>query len=123
MSHRILIVDDETDTLKLLTLRLQKNGYETLTCETGKDALALVLHEKIDLIVLDIKLPDMNGYDALEKIRSYPKFENLPVIFSTADASVAVKKTARDYFANDFVIKPYDAQDLLRKIARLLKSS
>ncbi len=123
MTKKILIVDDEPDTIKLLTLRLVKNGYAVIPCQTGAEALEAVGHEKPDLAILDIKLPDMNGYDVLKCFRDNPILKKMPVIFSTADASVAVKRTVREYDADAFVIKPYDAQDLLKKIHALLNQS
>ncbi len=118
---RILAVDDETDTLRLLRLRLEKNGYHVTTCQNGKEALLEIQKTKPHLAILDIKLPDMTGYDILKVIRMDSSFKDLPVIFSTADASVALKQTARTYEANDYVIKPYDAHQLLKKIELLLQ--
>ena len=120
MLKRILIVDDEPDTIKLLTLRLTKSGYHVIPCSTGRFAIASAKKNKPDLAILDIKLPDINGYDVLKEFRKNPSLAEMPVIFSTADASVAVKKTVEEYAANDFVIKPYDAKDLLKKINALL---
>jgi len=117
---KILIVDDETDTLKLLRLRLEKKGYQITACENGKDALSEARKIIPHLAILDIKLPDMTGYDILKMFKVDPLLKNIPVIFSTADASVALKQTARTYEANDYVIKPYDAQQLLKKIELLL---
>ena len=62
----------------------------------------------------------MNGYDVLKRFRDNPTLKDMPVIFSTADASVALKRTVREYDADAFVIKPYDVQDLLKKIHTLL---
>lgn len=117
---KILIVDDETDTLKLLRLRLEKKGYQITTCENGKEALLEAQKTTPHLAILDIKLPDMTGYDILKKFKADPVLKNVPVIFSTADASVALKQNTRAYEANDYVIKPYDAQQLLKKIKALL---
>ncbi len=120
---KILIVDDEPDTIKLLALRLNKNGYEVIACGTGKEALEAVKKELPALAILDIKLPDMTGYDILKHFRQTLSLCRMPVIFSTADASVALKKTAKEYDADDYVIKPYDARDLILKIQTLLASS
>ncbi|HCM42444.1 MAG TPA: response regulator [Candidatus Omnitrophota bacterium] len=117
---KILIVDDETDTLRLLRLRLEKKGYQITACENGKDALLEAQKTTPDLAILDIKLSDMTGYDILKKFKANPALKNVPVIFSTADASVALKQTVRAHEANDYVIKPYDAHQLLKKIEALL---
>jgi len=116
----ILIVDDEQDTIKLLTLRLKKNGYDVIPCATGREALHIVKTRTPNLAILDIKLPDMTGYDILKCFRDDMRLKKTPVIFSTADASVAVKQKVKEFAADAFVIKPYDAHDLLKKIARLL---
>lgn len=121
MSKKILVLDDEADTLKLLCLRLKKNGYEAIPCKNGKEALKKAREIIPDLAVLDIKLPDMDGYDVLSKMRAFPLLKKMPAIFSTADASVALKETAFDYQANDYVIKPYDSSQLLKKIEFLLR--
>lgn len=120
MPKTILIVDDEVDTLKLLRLRLEKNGFRVVACENGAEALLAAARENPALAILDIKLPDMTGYDILKKFKTYPHLKKIPVIFSTADASVALKKTTQECDANDFVIKPYDAHLLLKKIKTLL---
>ncbi len=120
-SKKILIVDDEADTLKLLCLRLEKKGYQVTACLNGEQALLAAAKETPHLAILDIKLPDMTGYDILKKFRSDALLKKIPVIFSTADASVALKQTVRAYEANDYVIKPYDAQQLLKKIESLLQ--
>ena len=120
MHKTILIVDDEADTVKLLALRLEKNGYKVIPCQSGVDALEAVKTQRPDLAILDIHLPYMNGYEILERFRGNPTLHAMPVIFSTADAYVSTKKTIRDHAANDFVIKPYAAQELLRKIEKLI---
>ncbi len=122
MSAIILIVDDEADALKLLTIRLAKNGYEVIPCNSGEAALEAVKTQRPDLAILDLHLPYMNGYEILERFRKNKDLLHMPVIFSTADASVAVKKTIKKYDVDAFVIKPYDAQDLLKKIETLLST-
>ena len=122
MSAVILIVDDETDTVNLLTLRLAKNGYEVIPCNSGDEALEAVKTRRPDLAILDLHLPYMNGYEILAQFRKDKDLVGMPVIFSTADASVAVKKTVKKHDADAFVIKPYDAQDLLKKIETLLSA-
>ena len=120
MLKKILVADDELDTLKLLSIRLIKNGYEVTSCKNGTEAIQAANQSAPDLAILDIRLPDMTGYDVLKNFRENPKLAGMPVIFSTADASVAVKKTVKEHDADDFVIKPYDAHELLRKIEYLL---
>lgn len=116
----ILIVDDEQDTVKLLSIRLAKNGYAVIPCYTGSEALSAVQNKIPDLAILDIRLPDTDGYELLKTFRQNDALAHMPVIFSTADANVAVRKTIKEHDADDCVIKPYDAHELLKKIENLL---
>ncbi len=120
MPKTILVVDDEADTVRLLTLRLIKSGYEVIPCLSGEEALEMVQVKSPDLAILDLHLPYMSGYEILDHFRKSNSLASMPVIFSTADASVALKKQTREHSANAYVVKPYDAKDLLKKIETLL---
>ena len=121
MNHkRILIVDDDIDTTKLLSLRLDNEKFDVVVSHDGESALEIISSTNPDLIILDIKLPKIDGYRVLGWARSHPKYKEIPIIFSTADASLDVKDKAKELGANDCVIKPYDSNDLIQKIHRLL---
>ncbi|MFV1996821.1 MAG: response regulator [Acidiferrobacterales bacterium] len=104
----ILVVDDNTDNLELLSRRIQKKGYETVCADSGKKALVLLEQQPFDLILLDIMMPVMSGTEVLKIIRTKSTMEDLPVIMATAkDTSEDVIHSLR-LGANDYITKPID---------------
>jgi CheY-like chemotaxis protein len=116
MSKKILIVDDEPDIVRLLAARLRVNGYETVTAFNGSDGVEVALKEHPDLILLDILMPVMNGYQTLEKIKANESTKDIPVIMVSAKAQAEDKDMAKAKGAFDFVPKPFEPKGLLKTI-------
>ncbi len=115
----LLVIDDDTDLLRLLSMRLRASGYRVTTAETAEQALARLAVERFGLVVSDVRLPDRDGLALFEDIRrSHPA---LPVILLTAHGTIpdAVEATSRGVF--DYLTKPFDSKALLDKIARGLQ--
>ncbi len=117
----VLIVDDDTSILEVLDARLSAAGFATHKASSGPEALEILNNERVDVLVSDIKMPEMSGLELLKKIR--PNFPQLPVIFLTAygtipDAVDAVKAGAIDYLA-----KPFDGKELVKKIEKIIATS
>ena len=112
---KVLLVDDEEKVLKFTELKLKLSGYEVITALNGKDALKLVQSEKPDIMLLDILMPVMDGFEALSKLRA---FSDIPVIVLTA--KTGVYEQAKQMGANDFLLKPFNPDDLVSKIHDLL---
>ena len=121
MAKKILVVDDEPDLLKVVTFRLQKAGYETITAEDGQKALDLIQAQKPDLILHDLRLPIIDGNKVCERVKSDDKLKNIPVILITATSvpSKIVNKT-KELNADDYLIKPFDPEELLKKIKKFI---
>jgi len=118
MSARILLVDDDADLLRLLTLRLEAAGYAVLAAKSGEEALARLAAERPQLVITDVRMPGMDGTALFEAIqRTQP---TLPVIMLTAHGNIpeAVEATQSGVFG--YLTKPYDAQNLLAEVARAL---
>ena len=117
---KILIVDDDPSTLKLIEGILLVEGYETLRAVDGLDALVKIKTENPDLVVLDIMIPEINGYDVCYQLRFNDEFKKLPIILMTKR-----KKELDDDIGRkvniDYVPKPVDPKLLLGKIDQLLK--
>ncbi|MBU9889125.1 MAG: response regulator [Candidatus Omnitrophica bacterium] len=115
---KILIIDDDPDILMVLEQRLAVCGYEVIKAKDGEEACAKVKAIKPDLIIMDVLMPKMTGYDALRKIRDDANVRHIPAIIISARGSM------KDFFADfdkvEFVPKPYDAQVLLSKVHRFL---
>jgi two-component system KDP operon response regulator KdpE len=115
---RILAVDDEPRYTWALQTILDAVGYEAVTAADGQAALALTANEHFDLVLLDIKLPDMGGYEVCRRIR---KFSTVPIIMLTAMASEADKIAGLDAGADDYITKPFSAPELLARVRAVLR--
>lgn len=113
-SKKILLVDDDMRNVFALSKILQERGMEVIKSEDGKNALNMLeLHSDIDLVLMDIMMPEMDGYEAMKRIRSQIKFRNLPIIALTAKAMKDDKQKCIDAGANDYITKPIDVDRLL----------
>ncbi|RKS94017.1 signal transduction histidine kinase [Flavobacterium limicola] len=113
-SKKILLVDDDMRNVFALSKILQERGMEVIKSEDGKNALNMLeVHTDIDLVLMDIMMPEMDGYEAMKRIRSQIKFRNLPIIALTAKAMKDDKQKCIDAGANDYITKPIDVERLL----------
>ncbi|MBG6111622.1 CheY-like chemotaxis protein/signal transduction histidine kinase/CHASE3 domain sensor protein [Flavobacterium sp. CG_9.10] len=113
-SKKILLVDDDMRNVFALSKILQERGMDVIKSENGKNALEMLdKHTNIDLVLMDIMMPEMDGYEAMKRIRSQVKFRNLPVIALTAKAMKDDKQKCIDAGANDYITKPIDVERLL----------
>jgi len=112
-SKTILLVDDDSRNVFALSKVLQERGMEIVKAENGKIALEMLdTHPEIDMVLMDIMMPEMDGYEAMKRIRSQGKFKNVPVIALTAKAMKDDKQKCIDAGANDYIAKPIDVERL-----------
>ncbi len=121
--RRILCVDDEPDNLRLLEMLLLRDGYEILSADCGGEGLSKAASEKPDLIVLDIEMPDMSGYDVLRKLRADEITRLIPVILITAFSEAEYRAKGIEAGCDDFIVRPFDRNEVLTKVDTLLKLS
>jgi len=119
---RILVVDDEPDYVSAIQYHLGWSHYEVITAVNGKEALEKAENEKPDLILLDISMPVMNGYEVLEHLNKHPNLKDIPVIMVTVACEVQDIATASAYGIADYVAKPFDFTELVEKIAKALEN-
>lgn len=117
---KILVVDDEAILVKGIRFNLQNDGYEVITGSNGLDAVRLAQNSSVDLIILDIMMPEMDGLTACVKIR---EFSNVPIILLTAKADDMDKLMGFDYGADDYLTKPFNILELKARIRALLRRS
>lgn len=122
MKKKILVVDDEEQILKLLTMRLQTNNYEVVSAKDGYQCTQMAKVEKPDLILLDIKMPNGGGINAFEILRNNIDTKIIPVIFITSYPSLEVKKQVTEMGASGFISKPFDIEELIMKIRSIIGS-
>lgn len=120
MPAKLLIVDDDMDTLRLVELMLQRQGYEVLTASGGRQAVVLAKSELPSLILLDVMMPDVNGLDVLRKLRAYQDTAGIPIILFTAKSELEDKLMGFDVGADDYLTKPVRPRDLVAHIQAVL---
>ncbi len=112
--RKVLLVDDDRAILKVIGLKLRISGYDVVTAAGGQEALNLVKTESLDVMVLDVIMPGIDGFQVLEKVRA---FSQLPVIVFSARPENSQK--ALSLGANDFLTKPFNMEDLVKRIESL----
>jgi len=117
---RILTIDDDETSLWLLKETLTGKGYEVLTAGSGEKGVAMAIKSKPDLILLDIMMPGMDGYETLSKIKGTQETKDIPVIMVTAEGHELNKKKASAMGVAAFITKPIDFEVLFKDIKRIL---
>lgn len=118
MAKTILVVDDETDLLEELGAWLKDHGYRVVTARSGLEALACLKEVSPHIIILDIIMPNMDGFQVLSELKNNPKTSSIPVIMFTAKEETSAILKAQELRATDYVIKPFDVNSLLALIRR-----
>lgn len=119
-SAKILVVDDNSVNRDMLQRRLEREGYVVETAENGKQALEKVKTEKFDLVLLDILMPEMDGYDVLRSLKESREYRDIPVIMLTAVHEAESVRSCIDMGAADYLLKPFNTMLLKARIASVL---
>jgi two-component system cell cycle response regulator DivK len=120
MSKRILVVDDQPDNRQIIRDLLDATDYELTEAENGEQALAAVAKQRPDLILMDIQLPIMDGYEATRRIKADPALRSIPIIAVTSYALSGEEQKARAAGCDGYVTKPYSPRLLLTRIREFL---
>lgn len=121
MAFKILAVDDEKHIVRLVQINLQKEGYEVVTASTGREALEQVAREKPDLVIMDVMMPEMGGFEALQAMKADEEMAEIPVIMLTAKAQDADVFQGWKSGADLYLTKPFNPQELLTFVKRILQ--
>jgi two-component system cell cycle response regulator len=119
-TKRILVVDDNPLNVKLFSSKLAREGYETVPAYDGREALARVLEEPTDIVLLDLMMPVIDGFEVLEKLKSNPKTKNIPVIVITALTEAEERLNKLEAKADELLIKPVSTLELLMRVKSML---
>lgn len=119
--ERVLVVDDEPDILSILVYHLSREGYRVSTAVTGRSAVDTAISETPDLVVLDLMLPEMDGYEVLSQLRQHEKTSATPVILLTARTEEEERLKGFDVGADDYVTKPFSPRELVARVKALLR--
>ena len=118
MSNKILITDDDRSIAELMRLYLEKEGYECILAENGKKALQKFESESPDLIILDVMMPEMDGWQVCREIR---EISNVPIIMLTAKGETFDKVLGLELGADDYMVKPFETKELIARIKAVLR--
>lgn len=119
--NRILIVDDEEMLLLYLSKRLKKHNYDVVTCLSGEEALEKVKAFDFDVVILDVILPGIDGYEVCRRLKSDKKTSGIMVLILSVRKTVEERLKGYEVEADDYITKPYDPEELLAKIRILLR--
>ncbi|MCP8690072.1 response regulator transcription factor [Marinobacterium sedimentorum] len=116
----VLVVDDEPNIVLSLEFLMQQAGFEVITANDGETALQRVAEQRPDLILLDISLPGLSGFEVLERLRAQPEHARLPIIMLTAHGREVEREKGLALGADDYVTKPFSTRLLVEKVQALL---
>ena len=118
---RVLLIDDEPFYNKLLSRPMKQAGHEFIYCKTGKDGLTAISSKDPEVIIVDLRLPDMNGFDILERLRRDAQFSHIPIIVITAKNELGEKLKAFELGADDYLVKPFQPEELVARMRILAR--
>ncbi len=120
LAKKILVVDDEVYILHILDFSLGAEGYEVITAADGEEAMRKARSEKPDLIVLDIMMPKVDGFEACRRLKADPETSPIPVILLTAKGREVDRQMGMEVGADDYIVKPFSPTRLIEKIGSYL---
>ena len=119
--QRILVVDDDKEVVRLMRAYLQQSGYEVLVAYNGESAIYQIRREQPDLVLLDLMLPDRDGWDITRSLRSDPQLMHIPIIMLTARVDDSDKIVGLEMGADDYVTKPYNPREVVARVRARLR--
>jgi CheY-like chemotaxis protein len=120
---KILIAEDERDIRDLIAFTLKFAGYDIITANNGEEAVQLTKKELPDLVITDVRMPKMTGYEACKQIKADPATRHIPVVFLSAKGQEAEVQTGLDSGADEYLLKPFAPDQLTRKVADILAAA
>ena len=117
---RILAVDDEPHILKLVSFSLKSGGFDVIEASDGLTAIAIAEAEQPDLILMDVMMPVLDGFEACRRIKDNPATADIPVVMLTAKTQLSEQKAGLDCGATDYICKPFTPKDLVSQVEGLL---
>ncbi len=117
---KILFVEDEPEQVMVISMRLEANGYIVISAQDGEEGLKKVFSEKPDLVLLDLVMPKMHGYEVARKIKLNDETKNLPIIVLTASGEMGHEEKCKQIGINEVLDKPYESEELLKIIKKYI---
>ena len=121
MVKTFLVVDDSASIRQLITFAVQDAGYDVLLAENGKDALAKLSGTKVDMVITDLNMPDMDGIELITQLRGMPDYKFVPIVMLTSEAQEGKKKEGKAAGASGWIVKPFSPEQLLNVVRKFIK--
>ncbi len=121
MAKRFLIVDDSASMRQLLSFTVKDVGYDALVAENGRDALAKLDGSKVDMVITDLNMPEMDGITLIRELRGMAEYKFVPIVMLTTEAQEAKKQEGRAAGASGWIVKPFNPDRLLEVVRKFLK--
>lgn len=118
----ILVVDDSPSIRSLIAYVLEQAGFGVVVAEDGQQALDYAQHNKVDLVLTDVHMPNLNGIDLIKELRAFPHYEFVPVIVLTTESETGKKMEGKAAGATGWIVKPFDPDQLVKTIEKALTS-
>ena len=120
MSKVILTADDSSSVRQMVSFTLKQAGYEVVEASDGKDALAKAKSNKINMVITDLNMPNMNGIELIQSLRGEAAYKFIPIVMLTTESQAAKKAEGKSAGATGWIVKPFDPEGLLKTIRRVL---
>ena len=120
MAKKLLVVDDSASMRQLLTFAVNDAGYDVLAAENGRDALAKLGTTKVDMIITDLNMPEMDGIELIRQLRGMPDYRFVPILMLTTEAQEEKKQAGRQAGASGWIVKPFTPQQLMNVMRKLI---
>lgn len=121
MAKTFLIVDDSASMRQLVSFTVRDAGYDVVTAENGKDALAKASGAKIDMVITDLNMPEMDGITFIRQLRALPDYRFVPIVMLTTEAQEQKKQEGRSAGASGWIVKPFSPEKLLDVVRKFIK--
>lgn len=119
MTKKILAVDDSKTMRDMVSFTLKGAGYDVLVADDGVNALSAVSNDTVDLIITDVNMPNMNGIELVQKLRSDPRFRATPILILTTESDDGLKQQGRAAGATGWIVKPFVPEKLLKVVGKV----
>jgi len=120
MGKKILVVDDESHIVNILKFNLKKSGYDVITAGNGEEALTMITNEKPDVIICDVMMPKVTGFEVCQKVKGDEALKQIPFILLTAKGQEVDKDIGLKFGADFYLTKPFSPKNIVDKVAEIL---
>jgi len=121
MTRKFLVVDDSASMRQLVSFTIKDAGYDVSVAENGKDALAKLSNGKVDMVITDLNMPEMDGIELIKKLRAMPDYKFTPIVMLTTESQELKKQEGRQAGASGWIVKPFSPEQLLGVVKKFVR--